>query len=120
MVNLIDNQKIPLYNHFIGMNPTGILVYNDTLNMNGLNSVVTSTSALSNQSLIDSQNNQVVCHSIEKFRNDNGKRKRIRWILFLLFLFLPGFPVRVRQPADDGCPGPTANGFCANAQNLPI
>jgi len=91
MVQLINSKEIPAYSHLISMNPSGTLDYNTTLKMNGLNSIIKSPTELSNDSLQQSQNNEVVCNSIEKFTNSNNIYKKIiliLLILLLLFVFL--------------------------------
>lgn len=88
MVYLVDNNKIPILNNIIGINPTGIIDYNGTFKMNGQNSIIKNSTTVSQDNLVLSQNNQVVCNSIEKFTNDNNLFYGRFIIVLLMMLFI--------------------------------
>lgn len=89
MVYLVNNSKIPILNNIIGINPTGIIDYNGTFKMNGPNDVIKNSSTASYDNLVLSQNNNIVCDSIEKFTNDkNIFYGRIIIILFIILFIL--------------------------------
>jgi hypothetical protein len=89
MVNLVDNNEIPVINNIIGMNPTGTIDFNGTFKMNGPNSKIQDTSTIGHNNLVLSQTNQVVCTSVEKFTNDYNKfYDKIILILLISFFIL--------------------------------
>lgn len=84
------NNKEILLNNIIGLNPTGILDFNGTYNMNGANNIVQNANNISKENLKKTNHNQIVCNNIENFENYKKKYnyKIIYIILFLLFIFL--------------------------------
>jgi hypothetical protein len=88
MVNLINPGSISSINHFIAANPSGTLTLTDSLQMDGqLKTIIDSTTAAKN-SLIQSQNNQVVCSSIENFKNNLRLTDKMIFLCFLIFLLI--------------------------------
>ena len=79
-----------LLNNIISMNPTGTLDFDGTYKMNGPNSIVRDTQNNSKNNLIKTQNNKIVCNSVEKFENykNNINSKNITIILLILFFFI--------------------------------
>ena len=88
----MSNNKNSILNNIISINPTGILDFDGTYKMNGPNSIVRDPQDYSKNNLIKTQNNEIVCHSLEKFENNrnyiNNKNKNINIILFILFFFI--------------------------------
>ena len=70
------------------LNPTGTLDYNGTFQMNGNNNVVLNSEQTSKGNLDKTQNNQVVCSSIEKFENYNKPNNNFTIFLFIIILII--------------------------------
>lgn len=84
-----DEQLI--LNNIIGLNPTGIINFEGTYQMNGLNNIIRNSNDMTKENLDKTQNNQIVCNSIENFENYNSKKQNyfeliILFILFILFI----------------------------------
>ncbi len=63
------SKKEIIQSNIAGLNPTGLLDYNGTLNMVGSNTIVLNSEELSKKNLDKVNNNQVVCNNIENFTN---------------------------------------------------
>lgn len=66
-------------------NPTGLLDFNSTLNLKGQSNIVASTSTIATDNLEKSNNNEVICSSIDHFKN-NDKKINKEIILIIIFL----------------------------------
>jgi hypothetical protein len=79
-----------LLNNIISINPTGILDFDGTYKMNGANSIVRDPQNDSKNNLIKTQNNQIICSSVEKFENYRNyiNNKNITIILLILIFFI--------------------------------
>jgi hypothetical protein len=83
----MSTSKKSVLNNIISINPTGTLDFEGTYKMNGPNSIIRDPINDSKNNLIKTQNNQIICNSIEKFENYNSKNNKMI-VIFLLFLFL--------------------------------
>jgi len=70
------------------LNPTGTLDFNGTFQMNGNNNVVLNSVETSKNNLKKTQNNQVVCSSIENFENYNKPKNKYLIILFIFLIII--------------------------------
>jgi hypothetical protein len=83
----MNSEEIVL-NNIIGLNSTGTLDFADTFNMVGPNSIVKDANSSSQDNLIKTSQNQIVCGSIENFENYNKNNKNKELILIILFLII--------------------------------
>ena len=74
------------YDAIAAGNPTGLLDYNSTINFKGPSNIVASPSTIANDNLIKSNNNQVICSSIDHFNNNNNNKSNKEIILIIIFL----------------------------------
>ena len=84
-----SNDQVVL-NNIIGLNPTGIINFEGTYQMNGLNNIIRDSNGMSKDDLYKTQNNQIICNSIENFENYNNynNKKKNYFELFLFILFI--------------------------------
>ena len=83
-----DMKQIVLSN-IIGLNPTGIMAFDGTYKMKGTNDNVRISSEQSKEDLKKTQNNEIVCSSIENFENHNkNNHKNIFFIIILILILI--------------------------------
>ena len=76
-----------LSNNIVALNPTGLIDYNNTITPLGPNTIVVDPSTAAKDNLTKSTNNEVICSSIETFKNyDKNINKEI--ILIIIFLVI--------------------------------
>ena len=87
------NSNIEVINNVISLNPTGTMDYNGTYKLKGNNNIVNSPATTSKKNLKKTQNNEIVCSSIENFENydnnlNNENNKKFTNILILVFFII--------------------------------
>jgi len=66
--------------------PTGLLDYNSTINFTGPTNIVASPGTIASDNLTKSNNNEVICSSIDHFNNNNNNKSNKEIILIIIFL----------------------------------
>ena len=85
------NPKEIILGNIIGINPTGTLSYEGTYQLNGSNNIVRDSNSAAKDSLKKSDNNEIICGSIEKFENykkEEHNKFLILFIILLIFLLI--------------------------------
>jgi hypothetical protein len=90
----MNNNKEIIQSNIAGLNPTGILNYDGTFNLNGPNNIVHNSQNASKENLNIINNNKVVCSNIENFQNfqkfENNiyiKKNNLLVLILILLIF---------------------------------
>jgi hypothetical protein len=83
------NSYDSIVNNIIGLNPTGIIQFNESYTFNGNNNIMKNSKSAAKENLIKSQNNKIICNHIENFENfKNSNFENVENYLIFFFIII--------------------------------